>query len=153
MGCCQEVEGGRSFPLLSAGEATTGALWTLLDCLIQGSHGHTQESAAKGHKGEKGSGASLLWGKAERAGTVRPEEEQAQGGLTLEKEMRAGYFPWYPEAGPEAVCVTWNTGDSAWKHQETIFHCECDWSDTGGLKKLRNLHPWDIQKLSMCGPG
>ena len=33
-------------------------------------HGHIGESPAKGHKDGEGTGASLLLGKAERAGTV-----------------------------------------------------------------------------------
>ena len=32
----------------------------------------------KSHKDDKGTGASLLWGKAERAGTVQPGEEKAE---------------------------------------------------------------------------
>lgn len=53
----QEIKAGHPFPLLRAGEATPGALWSLLDSLIPESHGHTGESPAKSHEG---SGASLL---------------------------------------------------------------------------------------------
>ena len=44
-------------------------------------YGAMGESPAKGHKDDEGTGASLLSGKAERAGTVQPGE--GSGGILL----------------------------------------------------------------------
>jgi len=41
---------------------------------------HTEESSGKCHEDDAGAGASLLWGKAEIAGTVQSGDEKAQGG-------------------------------------------------------------------------
>ena len=40
----------------------------------------TGESPAQGYKDDEGTGASLLWGEAEGAGLVQPEEEKAERG-------------------------------------------------------------------------
>lgn len=42
-------------------------------------HGHTRKSPPQGHQDEQGTGAPLLWEKAERAGTVQAGKEEAQG--------------------------------------------------------------------------
>ena len=52
----------------------------MLGSSVEKRDGHIGESPTKGHKDDEGTGASLLWGKAERAGTVQPREEKAQGG-------------------------------------------------------------------------
>jgi len=41
-------------------------------------HGLTGLSPAKGHEGDEGTGASVIQGKAKRAGAVQPGEEKAQ---------------------------------------------------------------------------
>jgi len=59
---------------------------------VQERHGHTGESPVKGHGDDGGTGASLLWGEAERAGTVQPGEEKAQGGdlINVYKHLKGG---------------------------------------------------------------
>ena len=48
-------------------------------------------SPAKGQWVDEGNGASLLWGKAERAGTVQPGAEKAQGDLiNMYKYLKGG---------------------------------------------------------------
>jgi len=42
-------------------------------------HGRTRESPTKGHEDDSGTGASLPSGKTERARTVQPGEEKAEG--------------------------------------------------------------------------
>jgi len=62
------------------GEASPGVLCPVLGSSVKKQHRHTGENPAKGHKGDKGTGAPHIGGKAERAGTVQPGEEKAQGG-------------------------------------------------------------------------
>ena len=40
----------------------------------------TGESPVEGYEDDEGTGASVLWGKAEGAGLVQPEEEKAERG-------------------------------------------------------------------------
>lgn len=65
--------------LFSMAEATVGAPNRVLGSPVRERHGQTGKSSAKGHKNYHGFGASLLGGKAERAGTVHPVEEQVRG--------------------------------------------------------------------------
>ena len=67
-------------PLLSTGESTPGVLGPDLGLPVQEGHRHSGVSPAKGHEGDQGTGASEIEGEAERAGTVQPGEEKAQGG-------------------------------------------------------------------------
>ncbi|PKU39972.1 rna-directed dna polymerase from mobile element jockey- hypothetical protein [Limosa lapponica baueri] len=54
----QQVEGRDPSPLLSPGEVTPGNL--ILGFPIQKRHGYTEESPTKAHKGDQGTGESLL---------------------------------------------------------------------------------------------
>jgi len=62
---CRQAEGGDPSSLLSTVEAASGVLGPVLGSLAQERHGHTEESPAKSHKGDEGTGASLPLGKAE----------------------------------------------------------------------------------------
>ena len=54
-------------------------LGTVLGSPAQERHGLTGVTPAKAHKDDEGTGASLTWREAERAGTVYPGEEKARG--------------------------------------------------------------------------
>lgn len=78
---CQQVEGDDPCVIFSTGEATPGTLCPVLGFPVQESHGQVGESPTKGHEDDEGTGASLLRGKAERAGTVRPGERRLREDL------------------------------------------------------------------------
>ena len=46
---------------------------------VQETWGATGESPVEGYEDGDGTGASLLWGEAERAGFVQPEEKAERG--------------------------------------------------------------------------
>lgn len=83
-------------------------------------YGHTGEHPVKGQEGEEGTGASLLSGKAERAGAVQPGEVKAQGDLPNAWRYwkggcqmdRARLLSVVPLPGPQAVGTNSYTGDS-----------------------------------------
>jgi len=66
----------------------------------------------KGHEDAEETGASFLGRKAERAETVQPTEEQAEGRISLTyvntrsegaKKMESGCSQWCAVTGPEAM--------------------------------------------------
>jgi len=78
--CGQQVEGGSPSPLLCPSEAPSGVLCPVLGFSVQERWRATGESPAEAYEDDEGTGASLLWGKAEGAGLVQPEKEKAARG-------------------------------------------------------------------------
>lgn len=66
-------------PLLSTGESTLGLLDPDLGFPVQEGHGHSGLRPAKGHEGDQRTRPPEIEGEADRAGTVHPHEEKAQG--------------------------------------------------------------------------
>lgn len=92
--------------------------------------GQTGELPVKGQEGEEGTGASLLSGKAERAGVCsawRSEgsREPSQNTELLEGRVPSGQTPLSATGlllpGPQSQT---QTKEIPSQHQETLFHCE-----------------------------
>ncbi|KAK4828615.1 hypothetical protein QYF61_000067 [Mycteria americana] len=85
LGCIRRsvASGSREMilPLLSSVKAASGVLCPVLSSSVQERYRHTGESPIAGHKDDEGTRAPQIQGKAERAGTVQPGEEKAQGDL------------------------------------------------------------------------
>jgi len=111
----QKVEKvSRRSSLLSADE-------THLDCCVQC-------WASQNHRGDDGTGASLLRVQVERAGTAQRGEEKAQGGsypkLMGGMKMREpGSLQWSPVTGPEAMGTHTETQETPPEYQQPL-HCE-----------------------------
>ena len=70
-------------PLLSSNEAASSFLDSVPGFPVQKRHEHIGLSPAKDNKDDKGFGASLIQGKADEAGTLQPQKEEAQGDIIL----------------------------------------------------------------------
>ena len=82
---------GSPSPLHCPSKASSGVLCSVLGSPLQERWRATGESPAEGCKDDEGTGASVLWGKAERAGLVQPEEEKAERGpYKCYKYLRGG---------------------------------------------------------------
>ena len=68
--CCEQVKEGYSSPLHSSGEATSGILCLFLSSSLQEAQRLVGVSPVKGHKTDKGLGASVVQGQTEEAGIV-----------------------------------------------------------------------------------
>jgi len=69
------------FPLHSSLVRHTWVLCPVLGSPVQDRHGCTKAHSAKGHKGDSGIEPPLRQDEAERAGTVQPGGDKAQGNL------------------------------------------------------------------------
>lgn len=76
--CCQQIKGGDLSPPPSTGEATPGAQSPALLYPVEEIYKLTEARPVKGNEDDEGTGASLKWGKTERAGTVCRGHEKAQ---------------------------------------------------------------------------
>lgn len=66
--------------VLSCDEAKPGVLCPSLSSPVHKTYGATGEGSAKGHKDDERTGASYIWGRAERAGIV---QQRLRGGLII----------------------------------------------------------------------
>jgi len=81
-----------------------------------------------GYKVDEGTGASILWGKAEGAGLVQPEEGW-EGTLEMlinicrvgVRRMGPDSFQWCPATGQGAMGTNWSRGSSSWTRGRTSF--------------------------------
>lgn len=113
---------------------------------------HTGESPQEGHKDDEGTGAVLLWGKAERAATVQPKSPQGDLVSTRKYPQR-----WCSEdrnklvRGSEAISTNWNKEVSI-EHLEIHFYSEGDWALVKVAQELCDLPPlrysWSWATLS-----
>jgi len=74
------------------GEATPGVFFPVLGSLVQKTKGHTEESLVQGHRDDLVLGAPLLWGKTERAGTVRLEKRRLRGNFSNVHKYLQGWY-------------------------------------------------------------
>ena len=65
--------------LLCSGETPPGVLCPTLDLSAQERQGPAGAGPEEGHKSDPRDGAPLLWGKAERVGTVQRGEDKSVG--------------------------------------------------------------------------
>ncbi|KAK4814916.1 hypothetical protein QYF61_003240 [Mycteria americana] len=84
-------------------------------------------SRAKGHKDDEGTGASDIWGEAERAGTTEPAEEEGQGD-PAHKKLGGG---------------TARTADPNWPKGYSIPYGVTLSIETGGAGRGAMIAAWD----------
>lgn len=111
----------------------------------------------KSHENDDSTGASLLWEKAERDGTVQPGEGSERipwlcinpGGEGAKREL--GSLQWCPVEGQEALAQL--KQEILPEHQEIHSDRESDWAPEHiSLTGCRAFHLEDIQKPSRHGP-
>ena len=105
----------------STGETTSGVLCSVLCSPLQERHGHTGMNPEKGHKDRSGTGASVMWGEAVRAGTFSARAVTASsqwvGGQT---KMPGGLHGWTRSSQQnwntkEEACRWWKQGEATWE--------------------------------------
>lgn len=99
----QQSKKGDPSALLSAGEAVAGALSPVLGFPVQERHEYFGKSPTEGHKDGKETGALLLWGEAETAGTILENRSLSEDVTDAYKYPREGtkrtepgFFHWCP---------------------------------------------------------
>lgn len=113
---CQQLSGGGP-SLLSTGETAWSA------GLVLGSPEQQWRKPAKGHNNDEehlsspNTGASFMWGKADRAGPLSLEKRRLTGILPMcthtdgVEQMEPGFSLWCLVMGQEALITTWNMGN------------------------------------------
>ena len=137
---------------------TAEVLGPVLGSPVQEWYGHIGASAVKGHEDDEGTGVSLLWGKAERAGTVQPIEEKAQRDLInvykywwgRGNKMEPGSSQWYPVTGQEAM----GAGNHISVLEKPQHFILWRWPSTCTCcpERLWGLPPWRYSKSAWTQP-
>ena len=73
----QQDEGGDPAPLLCTGETSPGVPRPQVESSVQERHVSVGAHREEGYKYDPWDGTPLLWGQAEKAGALQPEEEKA----------------------------------------------------------------------------
>lgn len=121
---------------------------------VQSRQRHTGYILAKGQEDDLGTGASLIWTEAERAGNVQHRGEKTQGNLSNVhehlrggcKKLEPGSFQWCPMTGSEIM-------ENKLKHRSVLLNIRKPYKSTQFITSqtlMKNIKSPRLNSLFTC---